>query len=88
MLWEGGVGCSIKAGGVPCSTPSVQCSAGVGCSIKAGGVPCSTRIPTLHHQAVMVRRHHDSRATRLFFKAVPLHKAEFVFMMEVCNHHL
>ena len=36
-------GCSIKAVGVPCSTPGVQCcGGGGGRSIKADGVPCST----------------------------------------------
>ena len=28
VLWGGGRGCSIKAGGVPCSIPDVQCCGG------------------------------------------------------------
>ena len=42
---KGGKGCSIKASGVPCSTPGVQCcgEGGEGCSVKAGQVRCSTR---------------------------------------------
>ena len=43
MLWGRGEGCSIKAGGVPCRPPGVQCcgEGGEGCSIKAAGVPCT-----------------------------------------------
>ena len=42
VLWGRGEGCSIKAGGVPCSTRGVQfCGErGEGCCIKADRVPC------------------------------------------------